>query len=141
MKLVVQELNASPITQVITPSRHVLIEAIRPHIYRHNLPAGTVKLQIHDDAAVLVAESEAITITNIGTLAFFHGYQRFYIDAWLAKDQDYTLSLVGTGYSFSESAYVGWVNGHDLAKYPLVGTPASHLQYPYDFEIWERTTK
>jgi hypothetical protein len=54
----------------------------------------------------------------------------------LKKGQSYSLKLVGTGYSFSEPAYVGWCNGYDLGKYDSTTVPADIYQSPLDLEIW-----
>jgi hypothetical protein len=104
-------------------------------------PSGTLKVQIYNGVS-LVAESATVNIADIGSMDYFHGYVRFYVDAYLAKDTTYTIKLVGGGgYTFDEAAYCGWVNGHDLGKYGLIGTPASHCHYPMDLEVWERTVK
>jgi hypothetical protein len=87
----------------------------------------------------LIAESDSIDISDIGSMAFFHGYVRFYIDALLAKDTEYKFILVGEGgYSFSEAAYCGWVNAYDLGKYPVGYSPENSLHYPLDVEIWDK---
>ncbi len=142
MKLIVHELEASPLNQVIVPSRYTIVEAVRPHLVLYNNPTGTLTLSILDDTALVIATSAVVNIADIATLAYFHGYVKFDINAYLAKDREYTLRLSGSGgYSFSESAYVGWVNGHDLAKYPTITVPAGHFHYPLDYEVWERTAK
>lgn len=142
MKIMVWELEASGLSQSFTPSKNTIVEAVRPHIYRHNFPTGTLKIEIYDSEDALVAESESIDIADIGSAAFFHGYVRFYIDAYLAADETYTFKLVGEdGYSFSEPAYCGWVNSVDLNKYPMGFSPANHAEYPLDLEIWERKVR
>lgn len=142
MKIIVHELTGSGLEQVVVPGRHTIVEAIRPHLYRHNFATGSLKIRIYDSGSNLVAESAAVDIADIGTMDYFHGYVRFLINAYLAKDAEYTIKLVGTdGYSFDEAAYIGWVNGHDLGKYASTSTPASDYHEPFDLEIWERTVK
>ncbi len=142
MKLIVHELDAVEVAQVLTPEKNTIVEAVRPHIYRHNFPSGSLKMQIYDESDVLVAQSELVDIADIGTQAFFHGYVRFLIDAYLTEGEPYKFKLVGAGgYSFSEPAYCGWCNGFDLVKYDIDGTPLSPLHYPLDLEIWERKVR
>jgi hypothetical protein len=141
MKLIVHELKAAGLSQTVVAPRNMILSAIRPHIYRHNLPTGTLAIEVRDALNTLIATSESITISTIGTKAFFHGYVRFLVDAYLKKGQSYSLKLVGTGYSFSEPAYVGWCNGYDLGKYDSTTVPADIYQSPLDLEIWERTEK
>jgi hypothetical protein len=142
MKFVVQELMSSAIEQDFTPSNNTIVEAIRPHIYRHNMPSGSLQLAIYDSSNTLIATSDTVSISAIGILAFYHGYIRFDINAYLQEGQLYKMKLSSSGgYSFSESAYCGWVNGLDLGKYPPSSVPADSWHYPLDYEIWERTAK
>lgn len=140
MKLVVHELQATELSQSYTPERNVIVHAIRPHLYKHNAPAGTLKLQIYN-GVTLVGESDPVTIASISTANYFHGYVRFDLSCGLKRDTAYTFKLVGSGYTFSESAYVGWCGGFDLGKYPATYTPESLLKYPLDLEVWERKAK
>jgi hypothetical protein len=141
MKLAVQELDTS-LEQDVTPSRNTIVVAIRPHLYRHNFASGGLKLQILDESDTLVSESGEIQIEDIGTSDFFHGYVRFYINAYLERDTKYTVKMLPTGsYSFDESAYIGWANSFDLAKYSPTTLPFNVAEYPLDLEIWHRKEK
>ncbi len=138
MKLIVHELQTS-LTQNLTTNKIIQVVAVRPHIYRHNMPIGTLKVEIRTAGNVLVATSESIDISDIGAEAFFHGYVRFSVSAFLDKDTEYKFLLVGEdGYSFDESAYIGWCNGFDLGKYTPAVEPISSFHYPLDLEVWER---
>lgn len=142
MKLIIQELVDSPLEQVVTPDRNTIVEAIRPHLYRHNFATGSLQVKIYDSVDNLVGESDPLNIADIMTADFFHGYVRFYVNAYLKKDQSYKIKLVASeDYTFSEAAYIGWANGYDLAKYPNASVPATVYQFPLDLEIWERTIK
>lgn len=141
MNLVVHELTASGISQKVIPSERTNVVAIRPHIYRHLFPAGSLKVQILDSASVVVAESALVPISSIETANYFHGYIRFDVNAYLQKNTEYTIKLVGDGYTFAESAYVGWCGGFDLGKYPANYVPTCNLDKPLDVEIWKRTEK
>jgi len=115
---------------------------IRPHIYRHNFPVGSLKIRILDQEDAVIAESAAIDISDIGEMSFFHGYVRFDISTYLKGGEVYTIQLVGgDGYNFSESTYCGWVNGFDLQKYPMSDIPTKSHEYPLDLEIWMRAEK
>lgn len=137
MKLVVHELTASGIIQELTPDKNLILAAVRPHIYRHNWPTGSLKVQVLNASDDVIAESEEISISNIGSQNFFHGYVRFLVSVGLQKDETYKFKLVGTnGYAFSESAYCGACNDFDLRKYSPNYSPAEGLRAPIDLEVW-----
>lgn len=141
MKLVVYELDA-PITQQIeTKDRVILLEAIRPHLYKHNNPAGSLYLEITNEADELLFTSETLTIQSIHDEAgapYFHGLVRFYIDASLAPNTKYNIILKSTGYTFSEPAYIGWCNGFDLKLVENDYTPTGAIDDALIMEFWER---
>lgn len=141
MKLVVYELKAAGLEQTLVPNKNVILHSVRPHLIRFNRPAGTLKMQVLDSDDNLIAESASLDIDDIGTMDFAHGVVKFDLLAGLTKNQTYKFKLIGEGYTFSESAYVGWCNGFDLEIYPPSYSPETSLQYPLLIENWERTTK
>ncbi len=141
MKLLVEELKASGVIQEMTPTKNIIVEAIRPHLYRHLFATGSLKVQVLDSMDVLLGESATVDISDIGDLDYFHGYVRFLVNAALQANETYKFKLVGDdGYTFDESAYIGWCNGFDLAKYPNSYSPTTDLSNSLDLEIWERKT-
>lgn len=140
MKLLVFEIQEAGVYQTVKPTRNVNIEAIRPHLYVHANPAGTVKVQVQDSSGGLIAESTALTIADISAATYFHGKVRFYINASLRKGETYRIAVVGAGgYSFSESAYIGVCNSFDLSTYDASYSPNVGFNAPLALEIWERT--
>jgi hypothetical protein len=143
VKLIVHELQDEGLTQTLVPDKRINVVAMRPHLYRHQWPDGSLKVQIKQ-GATLIAESEAQPISEIGTEDYFHGYVRFYVNAILEKDVEYSFILIsddGDPYEFSEPAYIGWCNGFDLLKYEATYDPSLPSSYPLDMEIWSRKFK
>lgn len=138
-KLLVHELGTSLFQQITVGSNRLDVEAIRPHLYLHASPSGSLQVQIQDTNGKIVAQSNTRTITSMKTLAYAHKFFLFSIKASLKPNETYRIALVASGgYSFSESAYVGWCNGFDsrthLASYGVpFGTRA-----PLDFELWTK---
>ena len=142
MKLVVYELTSTLYQEITTPNRRVNVRAIRPHIYKHNLPAGTLTINIRDTTGGLVKASDPVSISDIHTNGansqdFFHGYIRFDIEKDLLPNTTYRIELASSGYTFAESAYIGWCNDFDLRKYDADYSPNDGLVAAADMEIWE----
>lgn len=141
MKLVVHELEAAGLSQVLRSDKRVNVEALRPHLYRHNFASGSLQMQILNGVTV-VATSAAVNISDIGSADYFHGYVRFYVNAYLEADTEYTFKLISSGYTFSEPAYIGWCVGFDaLNHYDASYVQASNLEAPLDLEVWARSDR
>lgn len=138
MNLIVNECKPT-VYQAIKPTENIFVVAIRPHLYIHGTPAGTVKVQIQDGNGRVVAESNSLTITSLKSLSYAHKYYKFDIYSSLIKDVSYRIAVVcGGGYSFNESAYVGVCHDWDNTKSSLEYTPVSDFEKPLDIEIWQR---
>lgn len=136
MTLIVSELR-DLLFQVITPNENIQVEAIRIHLYKHNSPTGTFTLQIRDtNNRIVAASSESFEASDFSSAAFFHGQVRFYLKAYVQKGRQYRVCLVPTGYSFSESAYLGWCNSYDLLSYNTSYEYSNDLEAPLSLEIW-----
>lgn len=141
MKLIVHELNTS-LYQSMRAPKNVEVGAVRPHLYLHNIPAGSLKMQILTEDGTLLSESNTVAISSITASPEFHGYVRFDISANLKKDNLYRFLLLATGgYSFSEAAYCGWCNDYDLQKYERETPITFSVQAPLDLEIWSLSRK
>lgn len=138
MKLIVDELVTYLEQKITTSGSPTQLGAIRPHLYKHNNPAGTLKIQLRDSSNVLLKESDAVTIQEITdvTNAFTHGYIRFLLKCGLLPNTDYYIRLVASGYSFSESAYIGWCKDFDLRKYEASYSPSVGIRSAFDYEAW-----
>lgn len=138
-KLIVSECNPTTVYQTIRADRNMYVVAIRPHIYIHGSPSGTVKVQIQDENGRIVVDTTPQTITGLKTLAYAHKYIEFDINASLVAESLYRIAVIcGGGYSFSESAYVGVCADWDNTKTDLEYTSTGAFSAPLDIEIWER---
>lgn len=137
MHLIVHELKSLSLKQKFTtPDRFVDVVHVRPHLYKHLSPSGNFKMQIQNDEGGKISESNTLTAANISSSSYFHGYIRFDIKAHLRPNTEYYFALIGSSYTFSESAYIGWCNAFDFGRY--INTASQ--SYPHaemDMEIWE----
>ena len=142
-KLIVSECNPSVYQQGVA-TKNMNVVAIRPHLYIHGSPTGTIKVEIQDENGFMIDESETLDLTDprFKTLAYAHGYYRFNLASTLIKDVAYRVAVVcGGGYTFSDSAFVGVCLDWDGTKQEVGYTPGNSFEYPLDFEIWERKIK
>jgi len=146
MKLNVHELQAAGLMQRFTVGSNPLdVYAIRPHLYKHLSPAGSLYMEIRSDGGSLLSTSETLTISSIHSNGFAsanygHGDIRFYTSARLAANTTYQLWLKSTGYTYANSAFIGWCNDFDLRKIDKDFTgPASALLF--DLFTYQYLTK
>lgn len=141
MKLVVHELNTD-IYQAVRPKKNTIVESIRPHLYKHKSPIGSLVVEIHDNKGDLISTSEPVEISSISDEDYFHGFIRFDIFAYLQKDVIYRIYIKGIdGYVFSESDWVGVCNSYDFQSYEPEYENSHGMYAPLDIEIWSRKEK
>jgi len=118
-------------------NQNLNVANVTVHIYRHNSPAGTVRLQLLDTNSRLIDESTPVTISTIGSDNFFHGLFTFVFDIGLKANRNYILAMASAGgYVFAEGAYVGWVTdfGNVTKKHPF--SPNKDFSSPMDLKFW-----
>ena len=150
MKLLIEELGkdgASELVQEFNSGEDLhMCEAIRVHLYLHSISTGTLTLELRSAADALLASSETLNIADLYTSGGFtepyvHGVFTFDFDSPMSKETDYKLALVSSGYTFSESGYVGWVKDFDLRKYTANYAPTAGYQSSFIFEVWDDQNK
>ncbi len=140
MILQVHELQTE-LKQKIKATQHVDMYAVRLHLYRHNSPAGQLFVELRNANNKLVKTSEVINISSIPvTQAYFHGYIRFLISNSLKEDSQYYIALKSTGYTYSPSAFIGWVNDFDLRRVRSNYAPNAGINAPLGIELWSNET-
>lgn len=148
MILLVVELgdaNISVQQEIAVGSTNLLIRSVRPHLYVHNAPSGSLAVEIRESGGSLRATSETLTIaaikTGFSSLDFDHGYVRFNFEegVGLAASTNYLVRLISSGgYTFSEASYVGWCKDFDLRKVDADYAPNSGYNSALDVELWQR---
>lgn len=141
MQLLVEELGQSysAIKQKITVGANpIYVYAVTPHIFKWLNPAGSLYVRLEDSSQTTITTSSAVTIQSItdATGNYFHGRVRFYLNAILAANTSYYISLISSGYTFSEAAWVGFVNDYDLQIVDRNYTPLSSIECPFLIGLW-----
>lgn len=137
MKLIVHELITTLSQDITIGLNHLLCYGIRPHLLKFGNPTGTLTLQLQDAFGKKIQDFETLNISSIPAGNYYHGYIRFQNNVPLKADETYTIALIpGGGYSFSESAYIGWCKDYDLRKAPTAWTPSVGCNAGLDLELW-----
>lgn len=145
MRLYVEELRATPLVQEFTPTRTFQPQRVRLHLCKYLAPTGTFTVQITDASDnVLVSSSqtlaEMIALGSANLQAnYYHGHVsfQFALMPTLRAGVTYKLKLTSSGYTYSDSTFIGWVK--DSQGDPAIeqtGTPDSPVSVPYDYEFY-----
>jgi hypothetical protein len=135
MNLILQELNTE-LVQAITTTKILNLYAFRLHLYKQGNPSGSLFVRIKDAQGGTIADSEPISISSISNADYFHGYVRFLISYPLKINTEYFISLKQSGYSFSESAFIGWVQDLGLQRVTATYSPNTSYNSPLGLEVW-----
>ena len=137
--LVIDELRTT-LEQDFQVANRIQINTVRPMLYIHNAPAGSVTVTLKKGSTIL--SSATLSIANIISMAslsnFTWGTFSFYLDedVVLHPDTDYTLELSSSGYSYSESSYIGMVKPHENPKNTFEDTAINSYENAFGFELW-----
>lgn len=140
--LVVQKLNTelSQDFRLSLDTRYN-IGAVIPYLYMHNAPTGSFTVSVKSGATTLASNSFTCSDikTSLGTaFNYAHVFYPVNFETTQLGKGTYTLELSASGYSPSESSYVGWVQQHEDLNNLLDYEPLSDAQNPLAFrlKIW-----
>lgn len=139
MKLVVEELKTELI-HTATCFRRAHIQAIRPFIFKYLSPAGTFTFSIEQNSQVIGSVSFTSADIESNTAAtnsnYFHGpYLIDFTNPVIVQPGTFQIKLSAAGYSFSESAYFGWVREHERIINNFTD-PINDAENPLAVEFW-----
>jgi hypothetical protein len=141
-KIVVEELKTT-LEQNFTNNVKRKIQSIRIWIYKHLSPSGNFYITVNQ-ASQDLAVSEALTSSYIEAnssstaLNYSHGFIKFnFTNPFILNAGDFTLELSNDSYTFSESAYVGWVKYHENNPFTQDYSPNNGVNNTFGVEFWE----
>jgi len=121
--------------------RRITVAGLRPKIYMHNSPSGTFTFTLKRSGVTIASDS--FTSTEIKSDL---GTSDNYIHIWKFLDLsnvihlgrgDYTLELSSSGYTYSDSSYLGWVKEHENLTNEIEGVPLTNFNNPMAFQLFE----
>lgn len=139
MKINVNELT-SEISQVFSITRRHSLHTIGPYLYKHLSPSGTFTFSIIQNATTLGSKSftsaDIETIDGVTASNYFHGaYRLTFANPIILNPGQVTVKLTSSGYTFSESAYIGWIREHERTVNAFTDT-GNDWQNPLAVEFW-----
>jgi len=138
--LVCQTLDA-PLIQEIRLSQDVryCIGSIAPYLYMHNAPAGTFTLAIKrgSETAFSASFTSADIKASLATANnFAHVFFPIVPSEPLHLDRDtYLVELSATGYTATDSSFLGWIQQHEDLNNILDYVPSGDDQNPLALRI------
>ncbi len=145
MKLYVEELRATALSQTITRETPCLVYAVRLHLCKFLSPAGTFIVTITDASDNVLATSSQTLVemqaAGSADLAenYYHGHVTFAFTRCptLRADTNYKIKLSSSGYTYSNTVFLGWCKAYDDRAIAITGgvEPTASTDSPYDVEI------
>lgn len=142
--LVVDELQTT-LTQnfTIDLNRRFELTAVRPYLLMYNSPSGTFTLSLKEGATThaSVNFTSAEIKSDLSTsndYAYLWKTLQFSNPVFLSKGS-YSLVLSSSGYTFSESAYLGWIKEHENIFNNTVDlSGVGSFDYPLSYQLFEK---
>ena len=139
--LVVEPLKAVDLVQEFELKvTRLNLTAVRPYLYLHNDPVGTFTLNIKYSGNIIATAD--FTMAEIKSNAtyndneFHHGFVKIDIGAVLNLGVKYEMELTSSGYTFSESSYLGWVKEYENLTNSLSVSVSDFSENPLSFQLW-----
>ncbi len=145
MRLYVEELKATTLVQVFTRETDALVDRVRLHLCKYLSPAGTFTVSLTDESNNVIGTSSqtlaAMQAAGDTALSanYYHGQVTFQFSRayTLRKNQVYKLKLSSSGYTYSDTDFIGWVKADTDRAIELTDDSTPLLvDSPYDFEIY-----
>jgi len=138
--LLIEPIEAVPVEQTFKMFERLQVQAVRPYLYLHNDPTGSIKVAIKYDGQKIA--SKTLTVAEILNLAelpagqYHYGFFTFDIEAVLNIKTEYQIEVSGVGYGYDPNSYFGWIKPHEN----LINTFSESVLYddqnPFGFQLW-----
>ena len=138
--LVVDEL-VSQLVQPIYIKKKIKALAVKLHLYVHNMPTGSFKFQILKEGdlyAEFPFSCDDLKSSFGGTTSYFRVFFPFAVGSKINFEEgNYTLKITSTGYTYSQTSFLGWCKDWQGYFGDVTIVPESYLEFPYSFRIIE----
>lgn len=110
------------------------IAAIIPYLLKFGNPAGAFTLKLISGSEVLFSQS--FTASDISDQPYSHTYHPIIPNNPIQIEKGlYTIRLESSGYSFSNSDYIAWIQQHEDIQNQMEYTPENDFENPLTVRI------
>jgi hypothetical protein len=138
--LVVEELITELYQDInYTSDERAIIASIMPYLLIYNSPAGVFTFSVLNGAEVLF--SKTFTSADIkASISTSNNYAHVFYPIVPTTQVElekgtYRFKLTSSGYTFSESSYIGWIKQHEDLQLPLDYIPTDDFDNPLSIRI------
>ena len=138
--IVVEELQTALSQEFETPNRKT-ISTIKLDLYKHRSPNGTFTLEI-EQAGEIIATKDFTSLdiensTPSTAINFYHGRYNVGLDSPVVINEGtFEVRITSSGYSFSESDYLGWIKPHENIRIESDYNITNDAQNAFGLELW-----
>jgi hypothetical protein len=139
--LLLETVENAPLAQNFEVTDRLQLVAIRPWLYLHNDPVGSIKVSLKFGAETIASKTltvaEILTLANLPAGRYHHGFFTFDLEAVLNIKTTYQITVEGAdGYAYDPDKYFAWIKPHEN----LVNTFNENVlfddQNPFGYQIW-----
>lgn len=141
MYIIVNELD-TVISQTVTViKKEMVLSAIRPYIYIHNISTGDLKVSAEKDSVEVASLTQSIATIKAGLESdntYYHGFIKFQLASPIRLSRgDYVIKLLGVnGYSSANDSFIGWVKEYEDRTNNVTVPTVADLDSPHSVQLW-----
>jgi hypothetical protein len=139
--LLLDELRTT-LDQDFTVSKRINLVHVYPKLYLHNDPSGTFTLTVKEGSTTLSSNTFTMAAIKSGASLNDNEFHTGFFQVTLTnpvvlnKDVTYTIEISASGYTFSESSYLGWEKEWDDYTNTFSVSITGEDQSPFAYRLW-----
>ena len=117
-----------------TQTGRIHIAGLYPYLLKFGSPVGTFTLSLIKGATTLFSKS--FTSSEISSSNYAHAFHPVLPDNPIQIEAGlYTVKLTSSGYAFTSSDYIGWIQQHENIQNSMEYTPSNDTKNPLTIRI------
>lgn len=118
----------------LTQTGRIHLAGVYPYLLKFGNPSGSFTVSLIRGATTLF--SKTFLASDISSVAYAHTFHPIIPDNPIQIEAGlYKIKLTATGYTFSSSDYIGWIQQHENLQNTPEYTPANDTQNPLSVRL------